>query len=166
MIGNAAMPARAGQAALRSRLVLLAFCFACGTLSAMPLQSQPRLGGSPPTNRASVTGWVGVPRGSDSTRRASAPVVAPVRPAVRAWRSPEALDRRRVAGAPVRQADTPRAHNTLRAAVIGAAIGGVLGYVLTEQSCSACDDPAPLYAGAVVGAGAGALLGILISRVR
>jgi hypothetical protein len=101
---------------------------------------------------ALVAGAAGLP--------AQPPTLAPS--AVAGMASPLAVRPRtppsapRVDAAPGRS----RAGRAALGAVLGAVAGGALGYALTSTACGACDDPAPLYAGAALGVGLGALVGI------
>jgi uncharacterized protein YcfJ len=51
----------------------------------------------------------------------------------------------------------------LRNALVGAVVGGAVGYGLGRASCARCDEAAPIYAAAAVGAGAGAVAGLAIT---
>lgn len=51
----------------------------------------------------------------------------------------------------------------VRNAVTGAVIGGAVGYGLGHSACDRCDDPAPIYAAAALGAGTGAILGLVVT---
>lgn len=64
---------------------------------------------------------------------------------------------------PVDGQDERRRRPWVRNAVVGAVVGGVLGYGVGRSACAACDEPAPLYAAAAIGAGAGAVLGLVVT---
>lgn len=62
-----------------------------------------------------------------------------------------------------RQPARERRRPWLRNALVGATVGGAVGYGLGRASCNRCDEPAPIYAAAVLGAGAGALAGVAVT---
>lgn len=47
-------------------------------------------------------------------------------------------------------------------AMLGIVLGGVAGWAITSTACDRCDDPAPIVAGAGLGAAVGGILGALI----
>lgn len=53
---------------------------------------------------------------------------------------------------------------TFLAAGAGAALGALAGYAVTNGACSRCDNTAPMWFGAAVGAVAGAAVGVAIVR--
>jgi hypothetical protein len=52
-----------------------------------------------------------------------------------------------------------KSNATLLGVLIGATLGGVAGYYYISETCDACDDAAPLWAGAAIGAVIGGLFG-------
>ncbi|HZF68859.1 MAG TPA: hypothetical protein VEZ47_12530, partial [Gemmatirosa sp.] len=61
-----------------------------------------------------------------------------------------------------------RARTIALGALTGGIVGGLVGFTLGQSACDACDEPTPVLAAGVlgisVGAGAGALIGLAVSR--